>query len=78
MARPTKSCPKCRTVQRLTVHHCLPKRWYGRKNNSKYLLYLCRGCHDILEDIIHARERTHGQLDTLEYLHLAIKFLEDV
>jgi transcription elongation factor Elf1 len=50
MARPVKTCPKCRVKTRMTVHHLLPLRFYKRKGNITFML--CWTCHKFLEERI--------------------------
>jgi len=42
-------CPKCNQYKLLTKHHVLPQRHFGR---SKFILKLCRECHDEIEMLI--------------------------
>lgn len=41
-----KRCPVCGKKKRLTTHHILPRRFFGRE---PYIYRLCRECHDELE-----------------------------
>lgn len=43
-------CPKCLRLRELTRHHILPKRVYPLGKNSP-LLYVCRDCHDVIDDL---------------------------
>lgn len=63
-------CPKCLDVDELTKHHILPKRHFPVSPESP-LLWLCRGCHDQLEQAIpFHRQRTDF------YFAIAIAFLK--
>jgi len=45
-------CPRCEVRSKLTKHHYRPKRHFGRGPSNKDVIYLCRPCHNLLEDII--------------------------
>jgi hypothetical protein len=62
-------CPKCQRIKPATKHHVLPLRFFG--NRSNILLFLCRVCHDALEEII----PKHNQLPEEEYILIAVEFL---
>jgi hypothetical protein len=63
-------CPKCREVKKGTRHHILPQRFYGNPPNAP-ILFLCRSCHDSLEEIIPQFQ----QLTDDEYFEIATDFL---
>lgn len=78
MATPTGICPKCvmngDTVPRkLTRHHVLPVRHWGRKGNRKVVL-LCQKCHWDIEVLISQAEQ-RCPLHREEYFFLVIQFL---
>ena len=75
--RPTKKCPKCGELRKMTGHHLMPIRHFGRKGN-RHILLLCRRCHNDLENILLRREQRNGKLPKLEYFYTALKFLEEV
>lgn len=54
--RPVRECPKCKEVQRLSLHHVYPKRFYGGDGNNTFF-YLCRQCHYDLELLIPQTEK---------------------
>jgi hypothetical protein len=59
------SCQLCGAVQRITIHHLIPKLVLKRMRNhkkgkvdvSKYLVEVCRPCHNVLH-----KEFGHGEL----------------
>lgn len=63
-------CPVCLFLRDLTRHHIYPKRFFGEPKNSP-VLYLCRGCHDGIEE----RIPQHDKLTKREYLQIAREFL---
>lgn len=60
----------------MTLHHCLPRYRFGKKGNNKYTLFLCRRCHDTLHELIAEKEK-HRKLSMMEYMLIAVRFLED-
>lgn len=44
-------CPKCFTMQLMTRHHVVPRR-YKVKGTHKLLLLICRDCHDVIDAIM--------------------------
>ncbi len=44
-----KICPVCNKNKKLTRHHILPKRFFGKKKYRKEILMVCRKCHDRIE-----------------------------
>lgn len=73
MTRPYRACPKCRVHCRLSAHHILPRRFWGKKGNSEIFL-LCRACHDELE----LRIDQHNRLPVAKYYRILLDFLSDV
>jgi len=64
-------CPKCKEEKPLTNHHVYPKRHYpGQFTNEKFLLRICRPCHDDLEKMI-----PHGKQEHSFYANVVKKFL---
>jgi len=54
-------CPKCKEEKPLTVHHIYPKRHYpGQFTSEKFLLRICRPCHDDLENLIPNGKQEHS------------------
>lgn len=43
-----KRCPVCGKKKKLTRHHILPIRFF---DSQPYFYYLCRKCHDELEEL---------------------------
>ena len=43
-------CRLCGTSERLTVHHAIP-RFIVRHHRPENLVCLCRGCHDVIEEL---------------------------
>ncbi len=43
-------CSKCKELRELTRHHSTPQRRYPSNRNSP-LVYLCRPCHDIADEL---------------------------
>lgn len=64
------TCPKCKKLKYLTRHHVFPVRHYGRK--SKHFFYLCRACHDLLEEMIPFEQQAHSF-----YKEVIVRFLRD-
>ena len=54
-------CSKCDSSQELTLHHCHPVVWYGRKDNT-IKVCLCIKCHHKLEMNILAVEGFVGNV----------------
>lgn len=50
----TGICKGCGEAKKLTKHHIMPRRL---KLNDERCIWLCRGCHDILEGLIAKFER---------------------
>ena len=48
-----KVCPKCGKLKKLTKHHILPKRYFDNETDT---LYICRECHNLLEELIRRME----------------------
>lgn len=71
MPRPCMKCPKCRELRPMTLHHVMPRRWFGKKNNN-LTFYLCRRCHDALELLIPFEKQPQTQ-----YIRVLLQFLED-
>lgn len=71
--RPDRVCPKCREFKRMTVHHLLPRRFFGKKGNH-LTVFLCAECHSDLE--VHIPQ--HEQLAREKYFLILIRFLEGV
>lgn len=63
-------CPKCLYLRDLTKHHLYPRRFFGNGSNSP-ILFLCRGCHDGIENLIPRDE----PLQKEDYLQIAREFL---
>ena len=61
-------CPKCGIHMKLTKHHVLPKRHFGRRGQ---LLHICRDCHSALEEWIPATK----VLEDIEYYKIVVRFL---
>ena len=64
-------CPKCKRIREGTRHHILPVRFFGSNQNSP-ILYLCRDCHDLIENEI----PLHVRLERDEYFLIAEEFLK--
>ena len=64
-------CAKCLRIRESSKHHLLPRRFFGSNQNSP-LLFLCRECHNDLEDQI----PQHVKLDRDEYFQIAVEFLQ--
>ena len=45
-------CPKCRASKALTKHHIKPRRWVGKGRRNSHVVWICRECHDELEEMI--------------------------
>lgn len=66
-------CKKCGSQTWLTVHHWWPKRWFGPNDHT---VLLCRGCHDLVEQIILKKEKkNHGALPRKGYWKIHIAFI---
>ncbi len=63
-------CPKCLEIGELTRHHIFPRRWFKRKE----IIYLCRTCHNDIENIIYKREKDK-QLKEHVYVKIIKSFL---
>lgn len=62
-------CPACGLYfQQLTKHHVLPRRHFG--SGAVFIVYLCRSCHDTLEDMICKAESVRGRLPKADYFQL--------
>lgn len=76
-------CAKCGTKSRKSQHHIYPRCFVFKHVIQDLCIWLCRGCHDELELIIHNHEVQFGKDVGLErkklpdwaYPHLALKFL---
>ncbi len=64
-------CVKCLRIRESSKHHLLPRRFFGSNQNSP-LLFLCRECHNDLEEQI----PQHVKLDRDEYFQIAVDFLQ--
>lgn len=73
MATPTGICPKCMMHRKMTRHHILPVRHWGRKGNRKVVL-LCQKCHWDIEVLISEAEQ-RCPLHKEEYFFIVIQFL---
>ena len=51
MPKQVAVCSKCVRIREVEQHHCLPKRFFGKKNNRS-LLKLCAECHLEIERIL--------------------------
>lgn len=66
-------CKKCGSQTWLTVHHWWPKRWFGPNDHT---VLLCRGCHDLVEQIIFKKEKQkHGSLTRKGYWKIHSAFI---
>lgn len=63
-------CPKCHEIKPATKHHLLPLRFFGE---TYLFLWLCRACHDLLEEIIPRYQILHES----EYIEIAVNFLRE-
>ena len=63
-------CSKCLYLRDLTKHHLYPRRFFGDHPNSP-ILFLCRGCHDLIENLIPKED----VLNKEDYLQIAREFL---
>jgi 5-methylcytosine-specific restriction endonuclease McrA len=67
-------CPRCLEFKPLTVHHVLPRRFFG---NNIFRVRLCRRCHDIIEDVIRKLEQDRGgKLKNKEYISVTKVFMK--
>jgi len=62
-------CPKCLEIRTATKHHIFPQKFY-RSNASSPLLFLCRECHNKLEQFLGTKK-----LSRKEYIGRAKAFL---
>ena len=63
------TCKKCGEWKASTRHHLLPRRIYGRRNNSRVVL-LCRECHSLLE-----RRIPYKQIPRRHYFAIYLTFM---
>jgi len=64
----TEVCLFCdRKQKRLTLHHILPRRFYGE---NPFTVPICRDCHNFIETLI-PREKV---LPTIEYFYIVWAF----
>ena len=71
-------CAKCgdSNPHRLTRHHVLPVRWFGRKHNNRKVI-LCSDCHRDMEAILtEAEGEPRRCLTEAQYEKLLSDFLE--
>lgn len=50
--RPTKICPACGELKKMTAHHIFPRRHFGRGPRNNFIFLLCWECHSELEILI--------------------------
>ena len=72
MARPIRSCPKCREVKKLTAHHIFPVKHWGRGPANNHRFLICWTCHKAFHDSLPKQNLAREQ-----YPLLLLKFLED-
>jgi hypothetical protein len=48
MGKQVAICSKCVRIREVENHHCLPLRFFSRKNNRS-ILKLCEDCHKAIE-----------------------------
>ena len=62
-------CEKCKKRKILTKHHVYPSRYF-KKQNKPLVIYLCRECHNLIEEII-----PYGRLEEEKYYEIACEFV---
>lgn len=65
-------CPKCFKIKRLTRHHLLPQRFFGK---TKAIILLCEGCHIYDENSIERLLPQFRKLTREEYFEVTKKWL---
>ncbi len=63
-----KRCPKCHKHRKLTMHHILPIRFFGKNDQ---VIFLCRRCHDLIEGFIPLNKK----LTKEAYYRIVITFI---
>jgi hypothetical protein len=59
MSHPESCCRKCGAKRRLTVHHILPRVFFGERHEK---ITLCCRCHRISELLIAGAELVKGNM----------------
>lgn len=71
--RPTKLCPGCGEVKKMTAHHIYPRRHFGRGPRNNFIFLLCWECHAELESYIPYR-----QMERAFYPAIMKRFIEEL